>query len=670
MRILLSEFAGFCFGVKRAVNMISEEIEKKNHTIYTLGHIIHNEDFNESLEKKGVVNISLEDLGEEFPPDTLVFIRTHGITKETAELLHRRKISCRDATCPYVKKIHRAVQKEVKKAAEGGEDIVFLLTGDPGHPEVLGIISFAEGQRVVVLPNLQALNDYAKEADREKRHILLSQTTHSVPEWEMVLEKAKTLFPCLTVYDTICSVTEERQRDVEKIARLSDLMVIVGGRGSSNTQKLAKISEKYCKTVHIRNAGELDMGLLKKEMSVGVSAGASTPDSVIKEVIQKMSEINTNDEMSFEEMLDQSFRTLRTGEEVTGVVTSVFANEIHVDLGIKHTGVLPSNEVSDNESDLAASFHPGDEITVLIQKFNDAEGTVQVSKKKVDSRANWSKVQEASESGAILTGKVVSAIKGGVLVSFDGQNLFVPASLTGIPKGQDIAVLVGKEVEFKIIELDPARKRAVASIRAAERERREALAESFWQDVAVDKVYTGKVKSITSYGAFVDLGGVDGMVHITELSWKKIKNPAEVVSIGDEITVYVKEINTETKKISLGYKSEKDNPWVLIQDQYKAGDTATVKIVNLTPFGAFAEVIPGIDGLIHISQISTQRINTPADVLKIGDEVKVQIVDIDYENHKVSLSMRALLEEEAAEAERENVEANPEYVAEESADAE
>lgn len=646
MRILLSEHAGFCFGVRRAVGLIEEELARGEKAIYTLGHIIHNEDFNASLVERGVVNITEDDLDSLPCEKAVVFIRTHGVPCKTLQKLEDLGLPYLDATCPFVKKIHQIVRKEAAAQKESGEPCSILLMGDSDHPEVLGIVSYAEAIPVTVIANSEDLLRYAESCDRSRRHIFLSQTTHSLAEWERCLAKAKEIFPSLTVYDTICNVTEERQKEVAEIAKKADLCVIVGGKNSSNTRKLKSVSEAYCKTVHVRNAGELDPAIFKQEMTVGVTAGASTPDSIIKEVITTMSQVN--DELSFEELLNQSFKTIRTGEEATGVVTSIFANELHVDLGIKHTGILPSSEVSEQEADLAANFKIGDQITVLVQKFNDADGTVQVSKKRVDSRANWSKVLEAKEQGTVLSGNVVSVIKGGVLVSAEGQNLFVPASLTGLSRGADLNELMGKEVQFRIIEVDPARKRAVASIRAVLQEQKKAAEEKFWAEVAVDKVYTGKVKSLTSYGAFVDLGGVDGMVHITELSWQKIKNPAEVVHVGDEITVRVKEINPETKKISLAYKTEEENPWNLIKERYQVGDTATVKIVNLTPFGAFAEVIPGIDGLIHISQISDHKIATPADVLKVGDEVEAEIVDIKYDTKKVSLSIRSLLEKKRA----------------------
>ncbi|MBR3837876.1 MAG: bifunctional 4-hydroxy-3-methylbut-2-enyl diphosphate reductase/30S ribosomal protein S1 [Clostridia bacterium] len=670
MNILLSEHAGFCFGVRRAVEMLEKELASGENRIFTLGQIIHNEDFNADLARRGVICTAESDL-ENIPREgALVFIRTHGVSREVIQRLEELGLPYVDATCPFVKKIHSIVLDEEVKSRRRGEKAVFVLLGDVSHPEVLGIVSYAEHNDVVVIQNRDQLEEYAKNAPRELCHIFLSQTTHSVAEWERCCEYAKSVFPRLTFYDTICSVTGIRQKDAAEIAKKSDLMVIVGGKNSSNTKKLVSVSEEFCETVHIRNAAELPQNIFRKNMTVGVSAGASTPDSVIKEVIQTMSEIR-NDEMSFEEMLNQSFKTIRTGEEVTGTVTSVFTNEVHVDLGIKHTGILPSSEVADSESNLVASFKVGDEITVLVQKFNDPEGTVQVSKKRVDSRAGWAKIQEAYEGGVTLSGKVVSVIKGGILVADELQNFFVPASLTGVPKGSSLDPMLGQEVAFKIVEIDPARKRAVASIREVLREERKALEEKFWAQVAVDQVYTGKVKSLTSYGAFVDLGGVDGMVHITELSWKKIKNPAEVVSIGDEITVFVKEINPETRKISLGYKTEDTNPWKLLQDQYQAGDVATVKIVSLTTFGAFAELIPGIDGLIHISQIADRKIANPADVLKVGDEVQVEVVDIDYEARRVSLSMRSLIEKAKAEAEEEIVQENAEYLAEEApADAE
>jgi len=671
MKILLSEHAGFCFGVRRAVELMEQHLSEGECKIYTLGHIIHNEDFNESLTRRGVVNLAEEDL-DGIEKDSLVFIRTHGVPASLTERLEKMGISYIDATCPFVKKIHEIVRQEEQRAEREGSFSTLVLLGDPKHPEVLGIVSFAKRNPVVVIGGEEDLIRYEETADPDRRHVFLSQTTHSIRQWEKCCERARAFFRDPVFYDTICNVTEIRQKEVRDIAEKSDLVVIVGGKNSSNTKKLVSVSKEICRTVHIRNAAELPHNLFRKNMTIGISAGASTPDSVIKEVIQTMSEIR-NDEMSFEEMLNQTFRTIRTGEEVTGIVTSVFTNEVHVDLGIKHTGILPSGEVADSESDLAASFKPGDEITVLVQKFNDPEGTVQVSKKRVDSRAGWAKTQEAYENGTVLSGKVVSVIKGGVLVADELQSYFVPASLTGSPKGASLDPMLGQEVAFKIVEIDPARKRAIASIREVLREQRKALEEQFWAQVAVDQVYTGKVKSMTSYGAFVDLGGVDGMVHITELSWKKIKNPAEVVSIGDEITVFIKEINPETRKISLGYKTEETNPWNLLKDRYSAGDVATVKIVSLTTFGAFAELIPGIDGLIHISQIADRKIANPAEVLAVGDEVTVEVIDIDYEAHRVSLSMRTLIEKEKAEAEEEIVADNAEYLApaeEEAAPAE
>ena len=414
--------------------------------------------------------------------------------------------------------------------------------------------------------------------------------------------------------------------------------------------------------------------MINGKIKIGITAGASTPDRIIQEVINKMSEItkteNTaveandvaiSDNMSFAEMLDMSFKTLNTGEKVTGVITSVTPAEIHVDLGVKHTGILAYDEITDDPSlDVMSEFHVGDQITVLLMKFNDPEGTVQVSKKKVDYYAKWIKVEEAFNANEVLEGKVIETVKGGVVIIWNGIRVFVPASQTGVPMGGDIASLNAKTVKFKLIEADQHKRRAVGSIRIVASEERKALAEKFWSEIEEGKVYTGKVKSITNFGAFVDLGGVDGMVHITELSWLRLKHPSEVVNIGDELTVYIKEFDKENNRISLGYKTEETNPWKIFTDSYNVEDVAHVKIVNMMPFGAFAQIVPGVDGLIHISQISNKKIAKPEDVLKVGEEVDAKIIEIDNEAKKVSLSIRALLPEEQVEETNEDETNEPE----------
>ncbi|MBE6649864.1 MAG: bifunctional 4-hydroxy-3-methylbut-2-enyl diphosphate reductase/30S ribosomal protein S1 [Ruminococcaceae bacterium] len=672
MIIKKSDYAGFCFGVKRAADLIENTISVTKKEIMTLGDLIHNDDYMSYLASRGVKRLEENsDLSLLTPESSLVFIRAHGALKSTYDTLNANKLEYVDTTCPFVKKIWEIVLNEKAK-----DSPYFIVIGNKKHPEIRGICSYIsdveDDSKYIVVNCFEDLKNNISliPDDIQKRKVVIAQTTQNINEWKICVKFLEKLYTNLTLFDTICSVTQNRQEDAKKIASESDLMVVIGGKNSSNTKKLYDISSEFCDTVWVCNADDLDEHVLIGKNKIGITAGASTPDRIIQEVINKMSEItnteNTaveakdaaiSDNMSFAEMLEKSFKTLNTGEKVTGVITSVTPAEIHVDLGIKHTGILAFDEITDDPSlDVMAEFHVGDEITVLLMKFNDPEGTVQVSKKKVDYFSKWVKVEEVYNANEVLEGRVIEVVRGGVVVIWNGIRVFVPASQTNVPMGADLAQLNGTTVKFKLIEADQQKRRAVGSIRVVAREEKKALAEKFWAEIEEGKVYTGKVKSITNFGAFVDLGGVDGMVHITELSWLRLKHPSEVVSIGDELTVFVKEFDKEKNRISLGYKTDATNPWKVFNDTYSVEDVAKVKIVNIMPFGAFAEIVPGVDGLIHISQISNTKIAKPEDVLKVGDEVDAKITEIDDEAKKVSLSIRALLpdaepavEEEAAE---------------------
>ena len=427
-------------------------------------------------------------------------------------------------------------------------------------------------------------------------------------------------------------------------------MIVIGGRESSNTKKLFEITSSVCKRCTlIERADELNPESFAGCVTVGITAGASTPRGIIEEVSKTM---NTEAE-NFQQMLEDSFKTLNTGDIVTGTVMSVSPTEIRLDLGAKATGRITYDQITDEpNADLTKMFKVGDSVEGFVIKVSDIDGIAVLSKKRVDADKNWKDIVAASESGETLEGKIVEAVKGGVIISIKGNRVFIPASLSGVPRGGDLSVLVGTTQKVKIIEINEQRHRAFASIRAVLREERKAKEDAFWANVEVGKHYMGTVKNLATYGAFVDLGGVDGMVHNTELSWKRIKHPSQVVKVGDVIDVYVKDFNRETGKISLGYKTDEMNSWYVFKNKYNVGDVATVKIVSFTPFGAFAEIVPGTDGLIHISQISKTRIAQPSDVLEIGEEVEVKIIDIDEEKQKVSLSIRALIEDaEAAAAE-------------------
>ena len=644
MKLQVSDYAGFCFGVKRADELMEKLLAQGDNTpLYTLGELIHNHDYITQLKERGVQVLAEEDI-ERISAGARVVLRTHGVAVDVRKRLIDAGAVLYDATCPFVRRGHEILCREMTN-----KNTHFLVVGDQTHPEITALISHVESHRVSVISSLEDLDKMGFEEN--KRYVLLSQTTANHALFRKISKALSEFAPSAVIYDTVCEATEKRQADAEELSKRCDKMIVIGGSHSSNTQKLAEISARHCKTIHVERAADIPQGIFCPTDSVGITAGASTPCRIIEEVVYYMTDINNMEEnLSFEELLNQSFKTLSSGEVATGTITRILPAEMHVDLGIKHTGILPQSEVSDDASFvLADHFSVGDEVTVLVQKFNDADGTVLVSKKKLDNRAGWQKIVEAHNSDATISGTVAAAIKGGILVSWESQNIFVPGSLTGLPKEADLHTLVGQTVEFKLVELDEQKRRTVGSIRAVQREKRRAMAEEFWGSIEVGKVYTGTVKSITSYGAFVDLGGADGMVHITELSWKRLSHPSEVVSVGQEITVYVKDVNTETRKISLGYKTEADNPWNSFINQFKVGDVAKVTIVNMTPFGAFAEVLPGVDGLIHISQITNKHLTKPQDVLTIGEVVDAEIIGINEETQKISLSMRSLLAEEASE---------------------
>ena len=474
---------------------------------------------------------------------------------------------------------------------------------------------------------------------------MAAQTTQNLDEWKKSQKILKKLYTNPLIFDTICSVTELRQTEAEELSKKSDLMIVIGGTDSSNTAKLYDICKKNCpESFRIECPEEIKElnFIMSTHTRVGIAAGASTPSGVIQEVYKTMSEI-------FEELLESSFKTIKQGDIATGIVTNVTDTELTLDLGAQVTGYIKAEQITDDTSaKLTDMFSKGDEIEARVTRLSDVDGISELSKKQVDAAKNWQKIVDACESGEVLVGKVVDAVKGGVSVLVGANRVFVPASHTGVPKDGDLASIKGNEVKIKVIEIKG--NRAVGSIRLVLRDEKKAQEASFWAEIEEGKVYTGVVKSLTAYGAFVDLGGIDGMVHKTELSWTPIASPADVVSVGQEITVFVKSFDAEKKRISLGYKTDDTNPWYVFTANYAVGDVASVKIVNMMPFGAFAEIVDGVDGLIHISQIAKQKIGKPADVLELGQVVDAKIIAIDEEKQKISLSIRALIEDAEAEA--------------------
>ena len=638
MKVTLAKTAGFCFGVDRAVSLVEEAVAAGKR-VSTLGPIIHNRHVMDHFAAEGVRELSEP---EEAAAGTTVVIRSHGVSRDVYERLSRRGVEIVDATCPFVKRIHKLV---IRAEAQGR---IPVIIGTPTHPEVQAIAGWCAHPHVFEGP--EALENWLRE-DPSRAHLpltLVSQTTSTQNLWESCKKIIKKQCTNSEIFDTICEATENRQKEAGELARCCDAMVIVGDPMSSNTKRLAMICRQFCEDVWlVEDAGGLDVSHFSCIGSVGITAGASTPAWIIKEVNNIMSEeikVETAQEEDFAELLEQSIKTLNNGDKVTGIVTAIGATEIQVDLGTKHAGYIPVDDFSSDPSVKPEDvLKVGDEIEVLVVHVNDSEGTARLSKKRLEAGKAWEEIEAAAESKAVVEGLITEENKGGIVANVKGIRVFIPASQTGVPKGGDLSALVKTTVQMKITEVNRARRRVVGSIRAVTNELRKAAQEKIWAEIEVGKKYHGVVKSLTSYGAFVDIGGVDGMVHVSELSWNRIKNPAEVVKVGDEIEVFVISYDPEKKKISLGYKTPETNPWNIFMSQFHVGDVAKVKIVKLMTFGAFAEIIPGVDGLIHISQIADRRIGKPEDVLSEGMEVDAKIIDIDAENKRISLSIRALL---------------------------
>ncbi len=652
MTVTVAKHAGFCFGVRRATEAVEKLLAEGGTKVFTLGRLIHNDGYCASLAARGVTEIDADGLPSVFAAaergeDVTVVIRAHGEVKSVLDRLGafsaaHPNLHVFNGTCPFVEKVRRIA------AENSGPGKRFYLLGTKDHPEVRGILSCADGG--IVFSSAEELSRILEEdhaADTPEISVFAaSQTTQKVTEWENSLKILKKVYAKPIFYDTICSVTDERQKEAADLAARSDAVIVIGSPSSSNTVKLYEVCRERCALTFLaENADELPT-LPRSVIALSITAGASTPYSVIQEVKRKMAE-----QENFEAMLEDSLKTINTGEVVTGTITSISANEVHLDLGAKTTGVIAREKLTnDPAAKLTDLFKVGDTIRAKVIKVSDVDGIATLDKLRVDADANWERIVAACESKETLEGKVTEAVKGGVVISIDNVRVFIPARESGIPRDGDLSVLVGTTQKVKIIEVKQERKRAYASIRAILREERKAKQEQFWNELEEGKEFDGVVSSLTDYGAFVDLGcGVDGLVHVTELSWKRIHRPSDVVKVGDPLHVFVKSFDRERGRISLGYKTEEMNPWFQFTSKYAVGDVAHVRIVSIMSYGAFAELVPGVDGLIHISQLADHRVEKVEDVVSKDQEVDVKIINIDMDAKKVSLSIRALLEQPAAQ---------------------
>ena len=649
-QVILAKSAGFCFGVNRAVSRTQELMAQNSGSIVTYGELIHNPDVLKRLEMGGVGRINAPD---QVKPGTTVVIRAHGVGQKEKDAILAANGRLEDMTCPFVARI----QQLAVKASKGKR--AFIIAGDDDHPEVNGIRGHYFGDDFYVISDEYEAKKLFSEHDfSQKSPILAAQTTFNEGVWENICKYFKNKdYTNAEIFDTICFATYERQQEAEQLAARCDGMIVIGGRNSANTARLYEICRSRCEnTVLIQDVSELSVQKFKNNNLIGITAGASTPVWIIEEVFFTMEEniknMEAQEEMSFEEALNESFKTVRRGEIVTGTIMAVMPNEIQVDVGAKYTGILPTDELSASFADVTAQFKVGDTIEAQVIKTNDVEGTATLSRKRMEAQKAWQQISEAEENGAILAGKISSAVNGGVVVTYESNRIFIPASQITSDREADLSMLVGQTVQFKIIEVDKRRRRVIGSVKRASSEMRKEARERILAEIEVGKHYEGTVRSLTSYGAFVDIGGVDGMVHITELSWSKLRHPNEVVNVGDVIDVYVKEFNEETGRISLGYKDPTANPMDTFRNNYNVDDIVDAKIVKLMKYGAFAEIIPGIDGLIHISEIAPEHIEKVSDKLKVGDVVSAKIIEIDFDRNRISLSIKAALPvEEVAEEE-------------------
>ncbi|MBR6701225.1 MAG: bifunctional 4-hydroxy-3-methylbut-2-enyl diphosphate reductase/30S ribosomal protein S1 [Firmicutes bacterium] len=651
MNIEVAKNSGFCFGVKRAVDKTYSLIEKYRGTqrrIFTYGPLIHNETVVKELEKEGV--FSVEKL-EEVPAGSVVLIRSHGVPFDVYRKSEELGIILEDATCPFVEKIHKIVEEESEK----GQDVI--IVGSETHPEVIGIRGWCK-RKVFVVKDKNDLQNLIKEGKIiNGDHSVVAQTTIKIKDFEEVVESLSERGVKVNSFCTVCNATRERQDSCKETAEKSDMMLVIGSRTSSNTMKLYEIAGKNCKKTYlIETIEDLPLNEVEKCGTIGIAAGASAPECIIKEVIATMSEFITengleqNEMLAYMEDIEKALRLPGRGEIVTGEIIAVSEKEIVVNLGCKKDGIIPKDEVSlEPGQKLSDVFKAGEQIEAKVVKTKDDDGNILLSKKKLEVNEHWNEVNEALDNKTVVNAKVTGKVKGGVIATFKEVSGFIPLSQLSDKFTEEVDEFIGKTIPVKVIQTNPKRNRAVFSHRAVLMEEKAKKTEAFWNSIEVDDIVDGVVKRFTDYGAFVDIGGVDGLLHISEISWGKIKKPQDVLELEQQVKVKILSMNKEKGKISLGLKQTMPEPWENIESKYQVGDIIEGKVVQLKDYGAFIEIEPGLDGLVHISEIAYKRVANPANEIEIGQTVNAKILDIDTEKKRISLSIKETLEKPVAE---------------------
>ncbi len=633
MKIIIADNAGFCFGVKRAMDIASSEIDKKTKNLFSYGPLIHNPQVVSLLEEKGLIPI--DDISK--IKEGNVIIRSHGIPKSIEDEFQNSNIDLIDTTCPYVKAVHKRVENYKNK----GYNIVII--GDPNHPEVIGINGWCNNEAYIV----NSMEDVEKLPYMDNVCVV-SQTTNTKEKFDSLTEGIKEKGKKVEIFNTICQATKNRQNSAKEVASIVDAMVVIGGYKSSNTKKLAEISKKYCKNVfHIETIKDISLQELSKFNTIGITAGASTPDWIIKEAVEAMDNLNNNEMM---EAIENSFTKINRGDIVKGEVIFVTNDEVMVNINYKSDGIITKTELS-NDSDITPKelFKEGDEIQVYVVKVDDGEGNVVLSHKRVEEMKKWEELEESFNNKEIVKAKVLRVVKGGLIALVNGINGFIPASHSSANFVTNLEQFIGQEFDVILLDFDRQKRRVILSRKEVEKEELEAKREKLWNSLEEDAIIEGVVQRLTNFGAFVDLGGIDGLIHISDLAWHRVKHPSEIVNPGDKVEVQVLSFNKEKNRISLGLKQTIEEPWEVFKNNVEVGDVVEGKIVNLLDFGAFIRLEEGVDGLLHVSQISKEHVEKPSDVLNIGDKIRVKVIDINYEDRRISLSKKDLEEKGSVE---------------------
>ncbi|MDA8442306.1 MAG: bifunctional 4-hydroxy-3-methylbut-2-enyl diphosphate reductase/30S ribosomal protein S1 [Peptococcaceae bacterium] len=632
MQVILARSAGFCFGVKRALDMA----EKTANTgqAYTYGPLIHNSQVVERLEQQGLrpINDLTEGRGT-------VIIRSHGVAPEVYAQGEELKLELVDATCPFVQKAQRLAMQFQQQGRQ------VILVGDRSHPEVQGIIGWTGNQGLVVENPAEA-----KQLPPLGPVAVLAQTTQPEQNFSAVVEELRTKSPDVVVHNTICSATGERQKAALELASQVEIMIVVGGKNSANTRKLMSLCQKTgTVTYQVETAEELEPSWFAGANSAGLTAGASTPDWIIEEVYKKMSEISTHDEQvsdeasyDIEDMAnwEQSLQDLRRGKMVSGTVVQITSDEVLVDIGGKSEGVLPINELAvkrpNHPSEVVAI---GDKINVVILRVENKEGYPVLSKRRADQLQSAGSLEEAFQTGQELQAEVVDVVKGGLLVDI-GMRGFVPASQIQRGYVEDLRQFLGKTLRLRILEFDRDKNKIVLSQKIILEEEAKLAKVALWETLTEGQVVTGVVRRLVTFGAFVDIGGIDGLLHISDMTYGHIKHPSEVVKENQQVEVRVLKVDREHERVSLGLKQALTDPWEDVAAKFSVGTVVTGQVVRLAPFGAFVKLAEGIDGLIHISQLSDRHIAKPDEVVQVGQTVKVKIIDCNGAERRISLSLK------------------------------